>query len=1298
MAKRTTSAVGVGVRVLLWPLPILLIVVIALGARLVSGPINVPVPERALDAFMAQAAPGWQMETSGAEFDLFGKGGLTGLKLRDVRVRDAAGDEMASVPELGLSMSLSPHSTARKAVEIRGIRLSGAQIDVTRDREGRFSVGIGGLSDAVLPLNGLSSEETGSVLPRIELTDATLRYRDDTQGVGVAASVPDARLDPDGRLRLAGLIETGDGDTLSLDMDATRQQDGNLAIKARFENLLPSFFASLDPALDALSDVAIPLNGTLSATLAPDATPIDIHARILAARGGTVMAGGGPRRIDRFSADLTYRPDNLHADIRDMRITEDGLSFSADASLQYRGAGRWSLEATAPGIAYTAPDGALAFTAKAVALSARSDAGSNAVGTIKMGAPTLDLPAKGIKSTAGTLALSGTLHPDIEAITLATIVAEDIDAARDDHAIRVKRLASKASFADDTVILRDMTLDGIVARHDEARLAMVGMSGAVQIEGMGKRLVLKELSGHDVQAALPDGREIKLTTFKTEAILDPAQDRLSVSSFHTPRAIITLSDFYDAPLTLDGVDLMLDQRGSTVKIPGFNARLNGIAIGAKATISHDIYATRAQIDLDAGETDFRKIAPLWPKGVAPGGRHWVRHNIHDGHVSNITLDARFDTSDPAQDALALAFDFKDAIATAIPGMPPIRHGRGHGLVSLDRLDVFLDEGRVVLAKQKGFTLGKSRFSIPDFSPDTPEGHVALRVKGPAQSILRFLDHEPLDLITSSGFDIAKARGDVAGKVQVKLPLDDDISLEDVDFRANADIRDFMLYEPHVGVQIAGDTMAIAVKPDGLKFRADAKVDGLSARLEYAQAFETPLPGKPESVLTLQSYLTREDFALRAGMDVSDYFDGVAVLDAKIDLFPGGGARFAANADLSGSTLRSERLGWVKTDGVPVTVALAGFRNPDGAGQIDKIAVRGTGIAANGRVSFDTDGEVQLVDFDRIVLTDSLDAGIRYLKGSDASIRRVEVAGAFLDLRRAFSDALDASKTPQIDPPPPIQAPILEIATRLAAVKLRDDLIITDVNGGMHLSGERVMGANFKGAFNGVAPAQLHADRRLNDDLTLLLTSEDAGAFLDTASVFKGATGGKLRLDARMRSGSSPSRIVGLVQSNGITIRNSQTMRQILSGGAVASLARQMLSGGLTFSKVALPFTGIGGRWSIADGVAWGSALGLTLDGTYDIERKGIDLRGTLSPAYAINGALGSVPLLGGLLTGGEGEGIFGITFAVSGTTQAPKVWVNPLSALAPGFLRKIVSGVMDGQNVARAAGTGLTPFGAGEGR
>jgi hypothetical protein len=41
------------------------------------------------------------------------------------------------------------------------------------------------------------------------------------------------------------------------------------------------------------------------------------------------------------------------------------------------------------------------------------------------------------------------------------------------------------------------------------------------------------------------------------------------------------------------------------------------------------------------------------------------------------------------------------------------------------------------------------------------------------------------------------------------------------------------------------------------------------------------------------------------------------------------------------------------------------------------------------------------------------------------------------------------------------------------------------------------------------------------------------------------------------------------------------------------------------------------------------------------------------------------------LKGRENEGVLGITYAVQGKTSNPDVVVNPISMLAPGFLRQI---------------------------
>ena len=1518
-----------GLRLVFWPLRLFLLAMVCLIVRFSAGPVSVPVPEGALDSLMAGAVPGWHVQSSGAVFDLLGQNGLTGLKLRDVLLTDEAGNEAVTIPELGLSMVLSASTRAVDAVEIRGIEIAGARLDVTRGQNGDFTLGLGGMALASggnepFSVDDLFGVDGTSTLPTIALSDVQVVYRDVPRAMVLTALGSTVTFDPDGIITLDGTLDTGTGAPIPLYLTAARSSDGTITVDAQFARVDPPVLAAFDPALAPLADIRMVVNGTLQATVTPYGALAALTAEIGAPDGGAVMIEGRERRLRELSVAVAYAPDTLHADFRNVSIEDEGLSLSGRATVDRDAGDRWTVtaqtsgarytdavdgasiradavalvahlhggnltieefEATAPGVSLphdglvaggaslslsgsidtkkgsidltriVARDiegdldgfslalkqvsgslrghgdgsslrqgdlGAVAWTASVeapalvvtdaasgasisaheTALLARLADGRLMIDDLETIAPTIRLPREKTMVKSASLALTGVVDPAEGRIDLASVISGDIDAERDGTPVQVNGLAGSLrgegmgslrdgrldggvwylaartpalSYRDPTndatvtagrttlalrlmdghvsiddltsassvihlprekmiakmasvdlaghvdpasrrIDLRKIVVQGLDAAIEKNALRAKGLSGTMTIEGdvaslSGVRLdgvatragdigvdfagatgrgkidlasgfaTVDALSISLLDAALPEGNSFTADHLTATAQIDSRSGWARVSGLRTAQARVRLPRFYDMPLTLDAIDFDLDRNGRSVAIPRFSAHVEGLPVTLKAAVKRFGDEVQTRIDLTTGPTAFERIARIWPKGVAPGGYRWLTQNVHGGVISDIVLKAKIDTADPDEDALALTFAFADATATAVRGLPAIRRGRGRGQVTLDRLDVYLDEGHVAVPQTPGFGLGKSRFSIPDFGPRIPEGQITLDVSGPVQSILRFLDHEPLGLIAKSGLDIETSSGDATGKVQVKLPLAADIDIADVDFRATADLRKFTLTEPHTGAKISGDGMAIAVTPDGLKLRSDARIDGLSARLEYEQEFSSPVAGEPEGTLTLQSYLTREDFALRAGLDIDEYFDGVAVIDAKIDLFPGGGARFAANADLSGSTLRIDRLGWVKTDGVPVTVSIGGFRNPDGAGQVETIALRGSGMSATGRVGFDAGGAVRLVDFDRIVLADLMDAGISYRKGSGDGDSRIEVAGAFLDLRRAFSDAMDANATDERAPPSGDGA-TTEIATRIARVKLRDDLDITDLGGGLRLRGERVDAVKVDGRLNGVASARFLAERR-EDGLAIRLTSPDAGAFFGAASVFEGATGGQLRLDMRTRDSVSPTRVAGVARVNGITIRNSETMREILSGGAIGSLTRKMLSGGgLSFTKVELPFSGIAGRWAIENGLAWGNALGLTLDGTYDIESKGIDLAGTISPAYAINGALGSVPLLGSFLTGGEGEGVFGVTYAVQGTTEQPSVWVNPLSAIAPGFLRKIVSGVMDGRGVA----------------
>jgi hypothetical protein len=111
------------------------------------------------------------------------------------------------------------------------------------------------------------------------------------------------------------------------------------------------------------------------------------------------------------------------------------------------------------------------------------------------------------------------------------------------------------------------------------------------------------------------------------------------------------------------------------------------------------------------------------------------------------------------------------------------------------------------------------------------------------------------------------------------------------------------------------------------------------------------------------------------------------------------------------------------------------------------------------------------------------------------------------------------------------------------------------------------------------------------------------------------------------------------------------------------------SGGVDFSRMRVEFTRSLGRFTIREGIVRGQAIGATVDGYIDYMRDDVRMRGTFVPLYGLNNMFGQIPLFG-MFLGGSNEGLLGVTYEVVGPPSAPVLRVNPISAVAPGLLRK----------------------------
>ncbi|MCH8322897.1 MAG: AsmA-like C-terminal domain-containing protein, partial [Proteobacteria bacterium] len=95
-------------------------------------------------------------------------------------------------------------------------------------------------------------------------------------------------------------------------------------------------------------------------------------------------------------------------------------------------------------------------------------------------------------------------------------------------------------------------------------------------------------------------------------------------------------------------------------------------------------------------------------------------------------------------------------------------------------------------------------------------------------------------------------------------------------------------------------------------------------------------------------------------------------------------------------------------------------------------------------------------------------------------------------------------------------------------------------------------------------------------------------------------------------------------------------------------------------------------FDISGGSASGPSLGFTMEGQIDQRFERMNINGTVVPAYTLNTIISRIPVIGTILMGGKGEGLFAVNYRVSGTRDDPKVDISEISVLTPGILRKLI--------------------------
>ena len=822
--------------------------------------------------------------------------------------------------------------------------------------------------------------------------------------------------------------------------------------------------------------------------------------------------------------------------------------------------------------------------------------------------------------------------------------------------------------ADATLDFATSTGIGEVAFHSEMGEGRVPFAGGVDVKGLD--VTATYLANDDTMRIDVTGDKVGPASGEAILTLKNILEGQAAHEFELKSDSLTL-DFtpvFERPVTLTGVEgaglLSVNAR----QIDDLDLKFMEADAGFHLTGSIGLTPDKqdgeppilGSISLEtSGDVTKDTVMAFWPVGLGTGGRNFARDNIEAGAIRDVKghIDLKRDSFGEdgylRDSDLELTFVAEDAWVKFLSDLPPVERGLGKGRLTGNSFRVTLDSG-----EYGGWDLDEGAFVMPAFNDHGGDFRVFARGHGPISLVMKMLVDSRLKI----DFDPERLSGNGEMTFEMFRPALDDVPYEDIRFTAIGSVKDAGLKDAALGFDLTDGSAKVNVDQDGMTISGFGDLGPSPVQFTWRDAFSD---GDQPSLLSASSIVT-PDFLNEFGVLGRAYLSGEIPIEVQAEIGEGSSIVADTALDLTESRLDLSEIGWVKARDkeAKASVHYQGLKD----GYTATVVFHADDAYLDGDFTLGGDSKLVSATLRRAYLKNKADVGGTVTRKDGAL--NLGLTGTYLDLSGAMpgvgviGEADDAgTNTP------------LRVTANVDTLTLRPGLDMTEAKFSMASGAAGIDTFMATGLAADGSPFEARFDTNGGQAATIHVSSGDAGFI---ASAFLGIDyleGGQLELDGKLANGDQPSKFdISITNTRMI---NAPFLTQILSLASLRGLADTLGGEGVLFSRLDIPLTIAGERYVVTGAKAQGPALGLTTNGYYDSKSSKIEFDGVLVPSFGMNSALGTIPILGDLVVGRDGEGVFSLTYAIRGTMEKANVSVNPLSALAPGVIRRIFENPSD---------------------
>lgn len=684
-------------------------------------------------------------------------------------------------------------------------------------------------------------------------------------------------------------------------------------------------------------------------------------------------------------------------------------------------------------------------------------------------------------------------------------------------------------------------------------------------------------------------------------------------------------------------------------------------IGVAGTGSVD-YSGDARLQLGFAGTPMPVAAlkRMWPILIVPEVREWVIERIERGTLQRIEVGVNSPVRNLSRkgppipdDGLAVNITASGVTVRPVDDLPVVRDADMRARVTGRTATVSITQGISDTPAGRKITISDFTFEVPDMVPKPSPAKVKFRIDGTIPAAAEILASERLSDVSATFVDPNASKGTVTATVLLGMPVKGVLTKADTTYSVTADLAGVSIDKLVMNQKLEASTLKVVANNNGYQVKGDVKINGQVAALDYRK------PNEGDADIKLSATLDDAGRA-RLGLDLGPAVSG-AIPIKLIGKIGEHDSRVGVEADLTSLKLDNILPGWVKVPGRSGKATFSVVKKEQST-LFQDIVVDGGGVSIKGSLEVDANGDLISANFPTYSPSEGDKTSLKAERNADGVVK-VTMRGEVFDGRGFLKSAISGkeadakSKTKNID---------LDIDLKLGAVAGHNGEALRSVDAKMSRRNGVIKAFALTGKVGRDTPvtADLRGRAQGQGRDLIILQTNDAGALLRFTDSYSKMIGGQLSL-AMEPPTVDPSAKEGLINVRDFAIKGEAALERAAAGGPVAS------QNGIAFSGLRAEFTRQSGQLSIREGVVKGPTIGATIEGTLDYVGNAVRMSGTFVPMYGLNNMFGQLPVIGLFLGGGSNEGLIGVTYEVVGTPGAPVLRVNPISAMAPGVLRKI---------------------------